>query len=1076
MTAVVEESNGNKDTVFTPLSVTAKTLISDYGTSQSYTDFVRNFVGRRNPAAYSLEFSPQRRNSMNNDFIPYDLAESGVYDLLDEMVERDQVIGGTEALAVSQICGMKLQLAIEDKDDPRQVEAREFVRQNLIELSGMHGFDAMKKNSISCTRRHGFAVHEILYKRQNGKIVFAGFHSRHPGQFEFDEMGNLYLYTQRRANEVISSDELAKLGITDRGRFFVHREIAPYGNPYGESLIFPLRFAYYIKKMASIAWASAIDTNGVPLLVATIKQGLGGGIGSDKAMTELRHTLEAIREDAAIVIPEYIDIKPIDRGIKADSLPHLELIEYFDSYMQARLLGSQMTANQDGKGGLAGKRVDRKVAQEMLVSTMKAFLDSVDEQLIAPLVRLNFAGVKPPKLICNFEGEPNQDAIVSKYSAARDLNLPVSREAAYRELQVSPPKDEEDELLPAVTPGVFVSADGSGKPVGTPPANRTKSDGTDDGSKSDYIAQAERLANEADIETFAFENKEWEEVYSSWKRSVNMSADQLRAWGESPVSRMASIRPAAVIARNLKLLETAKEDWGASEVSSAKRTISFIARMKNAGDGKDVRKAIPFSKQEISLLNWAYRPSTVSASKLRAWSGEAGKNKVQGISKGENFEMQVGDIECFEFKAVDRFRFVDILDETAAYQRRLAEEQIAESLQVWRSNLRATYKDSLTSPITLEFIQNNIPRLPSYYDRNATEIAAGIIALSVLSMNTEPLDTLPFQIDENISVFSEGLKLLNEEGIISDDEASYTEELLLLLPLTLRDELLIRVSGLRGQLISAGKKFDQKFLTDSALSSYNKGANLGQIIDQIYSPENGVSKSVLSYLDMVSRTQLSQHQHSARNFLAMTDEYSTKIWGIKYFNPDDERSRPTHAKVNDMIVKLGSLAHELLSGGPPWAYECRCEFEFITYDNEVPETPNAVQIATELERFHTEIKPELLVLDSKPEYRKSIVRRVLDLFSMPNNEMQTINNNQKVEFASPQKSLMIVVPRGHGKCEIASPEGVTKFSFDEENGFQLECDSIGCAYSTFGISFPQGHYTVKNEGFVNISLFSSYKS
>jgi hypothetical protein len=40
-------------------------------------------------------------------------------------------------------------------------------------------------------------------------------------------------------------------------------------------------------------------------------------------------------------------------------------------------------------------------------------------------------------------------------------------------------------------------------------------------------------------------------------------------------------------------------------------------------------KGVPFSKRDISLINWAYRPSTVSLSTMSSWSGKKGK---------ENFE------------------------------------------------------------------------------------------------------------------------------------------------------------------------------------------------------------------------------------------------------------------------------------------------------------------------------------------------------------------------------------------------------------------------------------------------------
>jgi hypothetical protein len=43
-------------------------------------------------------------------------------------------------------------------------------------------------------------------------------------------------------------------------------------------------------------------------------------------------------------------------------------------------------------------------------------------------------------------------------------------------------------------------------------------------------------------------------------------------------------------------------------VDNAKRTISFVARMKNMEQGEPVSEACPISKRDISLKNWAYDP------------------------------------------------------------------------------------------------------------------------------------------------------------------------------------------------------------------------------------------------------------------------------------------------------------------------------------------------------------------------------------------------------------------------------------------------------------------------------------
>ena len=98
-----------------------------------------------------------------------------------------------------------------------------------------------------------------------------------------------------------------------------------------------------------------------------------------------------------------------------------------------------------------------------------------------------------------------------------------------------------------------------------------------------------------------------DEVYSKYHSIVNMSYSELKAWSETDCSKKASL-DRNPIERNLNLLSKNKSEWGATEVKSANRTISFVSRMKNMPNGEPASKNCP-SKRDISLKNWAYNPS-----------------------------------------------------------------------------------------------------------------------------------------------------------------------------------------------------------------------------------------------------------------------------------------------------------------------------------------------------------------------------------------------------------------------------------------------------------------------------------
>lgn len=105
----------------------------------------------------------------------------------------------------------------------------------------------------------------------------------------------------------------------------------------------------------------------------------------------------------------------------------------------------------------------------------------------------------------------------------------------------------------------------------------------------------------------AVDPDELDEVFAKYHDIVNMSASELERWAETEYSGLASLSDAP-IKRNLRLLRTPKSEWIARDITDANRTIAFVSRMRNAEQGKPVRADVPYSKRDISLMNWAYNP------------------------------------------------------------------------------------------------------------------------------------------------------------------------------------------------------------------------------------------------------------------------------------------------------------------------------------------------------------------------------------------------------------------------------------------------------------------------------------
>ena len=102
-------------------------------------------------------------------------------------------------------------------------------------------------------------------------------------------------------------------------------------------------------------------------------------------------------------------------------------------------------------------------------------------------------------------------------------------------------------------------------------------------------------------------NKLVDEVFKKYHAMVNMSYSGLLAWSKTKDSKMASLSRMP-INRNLELLKKPKADWGQSDVTKANKTIAFISRAKGIEQGKPANSSTKYSKRDISLMNWAYKP------------------------------------------------------------------------------------------------------------------------------------------------------------------------------------------------------------------------------------------------------------------------------------------------------------------------------------------------------------------------------------------------------------------------------------------------------------------------------------
>lgn len=120
---------------------------------------------------------------------------------------------------------------------------------------------------------------------------------------------------------------------------------------------------------------------------------------------------------------------------------------------------------------------------------------------------------------------------------------------------------------------------------------------------------AQKRQDEMQEEEKQVDQEKLDKVFENYQEATNMTQQELKNWAETECSQLAS-QDRSPIERNIRLLGKDKEEWTEQDVEDAKKTISFIARMKqNLGGENQVEDSmgrVCGTKAHIALKNWAF--------------------------------------------------------------------------------------------------------------------------------------------------------------------------------------------------------------------------------------------------------------------------------------------------------------------------------------------------------------------------------------------------------------------------------------------------------------------------------------
>lgn len=352
-------------------------------------------------------------------------------ELFEEMEEKDPHLFSQLQTRKNAVTGLDFEVIPFDADDERDKEIAEFVAQ---EIESLENFEDVEMDLLDAIGK-GFAVSEIIWDYDDGRVVVKEIKNRHQKRFFWDAEDNFRVVTKEYPSGIIVPEN----------KFIVHRYKARSGHPSRAGVLRVVAWMYLFKNYDLKDWVSFCEVFGMPLRLGKYAQG-----ASEEDKAALMRALVQIGSDAAGIIPDGTEIE-FKESSKTSSLDIYErLARYCDEQMSKAILGQTLTSDSGG-GSYAQSKTHNEVRHDLTVADCKALAATLRRDLIRPLVLFNFGENRRIPYI-RFDCEEADDLketvdIYEKLICNIGLKVPTSH--LYKKFSIPKPENGEEVATPS---------------------------------------------------------------------------------------------------------------------------------------------------------------------------------------------------------------------------------------------------------------------------------------------------------------------------------------------------------------------------------------------------------------------------------------------------------------------------------------------------------------------------------------------------------------------------------------------------------------------------------------------------
>ncbi|GAB4319127.1 MAG: hypothetical protein Kow0059_12900 [Candidatus Sumerlaeia bacterium] len=363
-----------------------------------------------------------------------------IWDLYREMLEKDgHLFAAVQTRKNGVLC--RPRALVPASDDPADQRVAAFVGDAL---EGLPHFEQRLADLLDALP-FGFAVQEILWRAEAGRVCPAALRPRPAARFLFDDAGAIRLLAAGQPAPAVpivvpaaqttpaggagvpgapSAPFPYRTGPLPARKFLTFLFGASPDAPYGRGLCMRAYWYYWFKKNNLKFWATFNERFGAPTVVGRFAPGT-----SEDERRALLDVLDSLQTSAGVALPQSVSLELLEASRSGTINTYKDFADWCNDEMSKIVLGATLTTGEGRRSGsLALGRVHERVRSEYVESDAKALMDVINHQLIRWIVDFNFGpDVPAPRWTIDTTADEDlsQEIEVDRQLVALGVPLPL---------------------------------------------------------------------------------------------------------------------------------------------------------------------------------------------------------------------------------------------------------------------------------------------------------------------------------------------------------------------------------------------------------------------------------------------------------------------------------------------------------------------------------------------------------------------------------------------------------------------------------------------------------------------------